>query len=59
MNKDAKIYIAGHRGLVGSAMVRELENQGAGLDPGSNPRKLQCYCEPDLCKLQRHIVNQA
>ncbi|KAA0448403.1 MAG: GDP-L-fucose synthase, partial [Candidatus Thioglobus sp.] len=28
MNKDAKIYIAGHRGLVGSAMVRELENQG-------------------------------
>lgn len=28
MNKDAKIYVAGHRGLVGSALVRELENQG-------------------------------
>ena len=28
MNKDSKIYIAGHRGLVGSAIVRNLEQQG-------------------------------
>lgn len=28
MNKTAKIYVAGHRGLVGSAIVRELEAQG-------------------------------
>ena len=28
MEKDAKIYIAGHRGMVGSAIVRELERQG-------------------------------
>lgn len=28
MNKDAKIYIAGHRGLVGSAIQRSLEAQG-------------------------------
>jgi len=28
MNKDAKIYIAGHRGLVGSAIVRTLKAQG-------------------------------
>lgn len=28
MNKDSKIYIAGHRGLVGSAIQRELELQG-------------------------------
>ena len=28
MNKDAKIYIAGHRGMVGSAIVRELTKQG-------------------------------
>jgi len=28
MNKDSKIYIAGHRGLVGSAIVRNLESQG-------------------------------
>ena len=28
MNKDSKIYVAGHRGLVGSAIVRELQKQG-------------------------------
>jgi len=28
MNKDAKIYVAGHRGLVGSAIVRKLEAEG-------------------------------
>ena len=28
MNKDAKIYVAGHRGMVGSAIVRELLRQG-------------------------------
>ena len=28
MNKDSKIYIAGHRGMVGSAIKRNLENCG-------------------------------
>ena len=28
MNKEAKIYVAGHRGMVGSAIVRELNRQG-------------------------------
>ena len=28
MHKNAKIYIAGHRGLVGSALVRKLKAQG-------------------------------
>jgi len=28
MNREAKIYIAGHRGLVGSALVRKLQEQG-------------------------------
>lgn len=28
MNKDAKIFVAGHRGLVGSAIVRTLKAQG-------------------------------
>lgn len=27
MEKDSKIYVAGHRGMVGSAIVRELERQ--------------------------------
>ncbi|MFJ3315446.1 GDP-L-fucose synthase [Herbaspirillum huttiense] len=28
MNKDAKLFVAGHRGMVGSAIVRELERRG-------------------------------
>lgn len=28
MEKNAKIYVAGHRGMVGSAIVRELEKKG-------------------------------
>lgn len=28
MNKDSKIFIAGHRGLVGSALVRRLQAEG-------------------------------
>ncbi len=28
MNKTSKIYIAGHRGLVGSALVRRLQAKG-------------------------------
>lgn len=28
MNSDAKIYVAGHQGLAGSALMRELHRQG-------------------------------
>ena len=28
MKKESKIYVAGHRGMVGSAIVRELQRQG-------------------------------
>src|SRR5215204_342878 len=28
MNPEAKIFVAGHRGMVGSAIVRELTRQG-------------------------------
>jgi GDP-L-fucose synthase len=28
MNKNSKIYVAGHRGLVGSAIVRKLREEG-------------------------------
>ena len=28
MNKNAKIYVAGHKGMVGSAILRELQRQG-------------------------------
>jgi len=30
MDKDAKIYLAGHRGLVGSALLRQLQAEGYG-----------------------------
>ncbi|SUX01473.1 GDP-fucose synthetase [Campylobacter devanensis] len=28
MDKNSKIYISGHRGLVGSAIIEELQKQG-------------------------------
>ncbi|MHB8174027.1 MAG: NAD-dependent epimerase/dehydratase family protein, partial [Nitrospirota bacterium] len=28
MNRDIKVYVAGHKGLVGSAIVRELARRG-------------------------------
>ena len=28
LNKNDKIYVAGHRGLVGSAIVRNLKSKG-------------------------------
>ena len=28
MNKNSKIYVAGHRGLVGSVIVRNLQSKG-------------------------------
>ena len=28
MEKNAKIYVAGHRGMVGSALVRRLQSEG-------------------------------
>lgn len=39
MNKDAKIYVAGHNGMVGSALVRELRHQGF-LNLVTQPRSI-------------------
>ncbi|MEW6638471.1 MAG: NAD-dependent epimerase/dehydratase family protein, partial [Actinomycetota bacterium] len=30
MNVESKVYVAGHRGLVGSAILRRLEGEGYG-----------------------------
>ena len=32
MNKDSKIFVAGHRGLVGSAILKNLKACGIGFD---------------------------
>ena len=42
MEKNAKIYVAGHRGLVGSAIVRHLQ------DAGFNNLVLRTHAELDL-----------
>ena len=32
MNKDSKIFVAGHNGMVGSAIVRKLKELGYGTE---------------------------
>ena len=44
MNLDSKIYVAGHRGMVGSAIVRELQRQGY------NNIITRTHKELDLCR---------
>ena len=43
MNKSSKIYIAGHRGLVGSALMRRLQAKGY------NNLVFRTHAELDLC----------
>jgi GDP-L-fucose synthase len=43
MQKDAKIFVAGYRGLVGSALVRKLKSEGY------NNLLLHTHSELDLC----------
>lgn len=50
MNKTAKIYIAGHRGLVGSAILRMLQ------ESGYNNLIYRTHSELDL--IQQPLVNQ-
>jgi GDP-L-fucose synthase len=42
MNKDAKIYIAGHNGMVGSAIWRILSVNGYTNLIGSSSKELIC-----------------
>ena len=46
MQLNSKIYVAGHRGMVGSAIVRELERQGY------NNIIVRTHKELDLCNQQ-------
>jgi GDP-L-fucose synthase len=48
MNKDDKIYVAGHNGMVGSALLRELQRQGFG-NLVTRPRStLDLTCQSDV-----------
>jgi GDP-L-fucose synthase len=44
VRRDARIFVAGHRGLVGSALVRRLEAEGYGN------LLLRTHAEVDLCR---------
>lgn len=46
MDKDAKIYVAGHTGLVGSALLRKLKSEGY------NNIVTRSKAELDLCRQQ-------
>ena len=49
MNKDAKIYIAGHRGLVGQAMLRQLRVQGHNNLVLRSSHELDLSRQSDVC----------
>lgn len=47
MEKNAKIYVAGHRGMVGSAIVRRLEEEGY------HNIIVRTHAELDLCRQEQ------
>ncbi|MDJ0940760.1 MAG: GDP-L-fucose synthase [Woeseiaceae bacterium] len=48
MNRDTSIFVAGHRGLVGSAIVRALERQGYGNIIGRTRSELDLTVQADV-----------
>ena len=44
MNRESKIFVAGHNGMVGSAIVRQLQKQGY------NNLLLRSHSQLDLCR---------
>ncbi|MDZ4750495.1 MAG: GDP-L-fucose synthase [Flavobacteriales bacterium] len=55
MNKDSRIYVAGHRGMVGSAIWRLLEQEGYSNLKGSNSTELDLR---DQTAVQRFFENE-
>jgi GDP-L-fucose synthase len=48
MQKDSKIYIAGHRGLVGSAIVKNLESKGYSNLIYRTHKELDLMCQNEV-----------
>ena len=48
MEKNSKIYVAGHRGMVGSAIVRELKKQGYNNIVVRTHNELDLLCQKDV-----------
>lgn len=53
MNKESAIYVAGHRGLVGSAIVRHLNEQGYKKVITRNRGELDLLNQPEVDKFFR------
>lgn len=47
MKKDSRIYVAGHTGLVGSAIVRELQRRGYEAIVTATHREVDLRCEAE------------
>ena len=50
MDKTDKIYVAGHRGLVGSAIVRSLQEKGYTNIVGRTHGELDLTNQADVCR---------
>ena len=48
MNKDSKIYVAGHNGMVGSSIVRRLQKEGYNNIIVRSHRELDLVCQADV-----------
>lgn len=48
MNREDKIYVAGHRGMVGSAIVRKLESEGFNNIVTRSSKDLDLRSQPDV-----------
>ena len=49
MENQSKIYVAGHRGMVGSAIVRELQRQGYNNIVTRTHAELETPLRPTSC----------
>ena len=53
MEKNSKIYIAGHKGMVGSALVRKLEKEGFVNIITRNSKELNLVNQDDVNEFMR------
>jgi len=55
LDRDATFYVAGHRGLVGSAIVRKLEAEGFGNIVGKTSAELDLRNRDAVFEYMAHI----
>ena len=54
MNKDSKIYVAGHRGMVGSAILRKLQKEGYSNIITKTSKELDLRIQKDVDDFFKH-----